>query len=142
MDDSEVSLKLFVTLSKAYRTIMEKAQRDMKSHGLSAHEFMILEALYHKGGIPIQEIGGKLLVTSGSMTYNVDKLEARGLLRRQISAADRRVIFTHLTAEGRALFDEIFPKHAAVIQRLTAGLTREEKQQMVPLLKKLGMGAR
>lgn len=141
VDDYMPSLKLFVTLSKAYKTTMDKAVKDMKRHGVSPSEFMILEVLYHKGPIPLQQIGDKLLVTSGSVTYNIDKLEARGLLTRNPSVDDRRIIFATLTEQGRELFDHIFPKHAAVIHDLTSHLELEEKERMIELLKKLGKGS-
>src|SRR4051794_15868088 len=133
-----ISLKLFVVLSKAYKTIMDRALKDMKQYGLSASEFMILEVMYTKRKIPIQQIGEKILVTSGSMTYNIDKLEQKGLLRRVPSAEDRRIVFVEVTPEGDALFGRIFPDHAGVIHRLLHGLTLEEKQDATELLKKLG----
>lgn len=142
--DSEpaVSLKLFVILSKAYKSVMEQAVRDMRSHGLSTSEFAVLEALYNKGRIPLQQIGEKILVTSGSVTYNIDKLEHKGLLRRVLSEADRRVIYAELTEAGQELFDRIFPEHAAVVHASMQALSREEKETAMELLKKLGKGTK
>lgn len=107
-EDQSTSLKLFVVLSKAYKTVMDRAVKDMKQYGLSPSEFMILEVLYTKGKIPLQQIGGKILVTSGSITYNIDKLENKGLLKRVPCEEDRRVIYAEITAEGIELFDRIF----------------------------------
>ncbi|WP_285891399.1 MarR family winged helix-turn-helix transcriptional regulator [Paenibacillus pasadenensis] len=139
--EQELSLKLFVVLSKAYRSIMDRAIRDVKRHGISPSEFTVLEVLYHKGRIPLQQIGEKILVTSGSVTYNIDKLETKGLLRRIPSPDDRRVTFAELTEEGQSMFDAIFPQHAEHIHRLTRGLDLEEKSLAAELLKKLGKGA-
>lgn len=142
IDEAEaLSLKCFVVLSKASKSVMEQALQDMKAHGLSASEFMTLEVLYTKGRIPLQQIGEKILVTSGSITYNVDKLEKKGLLRRLRCEEDRRVIFAELTEDGQALFDHIFPQHAATIHDLMRVLTSEEKQQLIEMLKKVGKGA-
>ncbi|ANE48404.1 MarR family transcriptional regulator [Paenibacillus swuensis] len=138
-EESEaVSLKLFVVLSKAYKTVMDQAIKDMKSHGFSASEFTILEVLFHKRRIPLQQIGEKILVTSGSITYNIDKLEKRGLLKRVPSADDRRVTYAEMTEAGQALFTSIFPKHAAFVDGMMSGLTGDEKQHAIGLLKKLG----
>ncbi|MFB9330193.1 MarR family winged helix-turn-helix transcriptional regulator [Paenibacillus aurantiacus] len=134
------SLKLFVVLSKAYKTLMDQAMKDMKQHQLSPSEFTILEVLYNKGRIPLQQIGSKILVTSGSVTYNIDKLENRGLLKRVPCPDDRRVTFAEITEAGTELFDRIFPPHADVIHSLTAGLSGEEKRLATDLLKKLGKG--
>ncbi|MEK8129517.1 MarR family transcriptional regulator [Paenibacillus filicis] len=140
-DEHAVSLKTFVVLSKAYRTIMDQAVKDMKQHDLAPPEFMILEVLYTKGKIPLQQIGEKILMTSGSITYNIDKLEKKELLKRVPCEEDRRIIFAEITAAGTELFDRIFPAHAAAIHGLTQGLSQQEKQETIRLLKKLGRGA-
>lgn len=140
-EEYAASLKLFTVLSKAYRALMDRAVKDMKQHGLSSSEFMILEVLYHKGSIPLQQIGEKVLITSGSMTYNIDKLETRGLLRRVPSSEDRRVILAELTVEGRELFDHIFPKHAAFVHSMMPALSLDEKLVLAEQLKSLGKAA-
>ncbi|AIQ55302.1 MULTISPECIES: MarR family winged helix-turn-helix transcriptional regulator [Paenibacillus] len=138
--DQAASLKLFVVLSKAYKSLMDHAVKDMKSHGLASAEFMVLEVLYHRTRIPLQQIGEKILVTSGSITYNIDKLEKRGLLKRVPCDEDRRVTYAEITEAGRELFDNIFPKHVASIHGLMGGLNEDEKGQTIDLLKKLGKG--
>lgn len=138
MNDRDQSLKLFVVLSKAYKVVMEHAVKDMKRNGLSATEFTVLELLYHKGRTPLQPIGDKILVTSGSITYTVDKLEQKGLLKRVECTEDRRVTYAEITTSGMELFDQIFPAHAELVESLMGGLTAEEKQIAITLLKKLG----
>ncbi|MCZ8523265.1 MULTISPECIES: MarR family winged helix-turn-helix transcriptional regulator [Paenibacillus] len=135
------SLKLLVVLSKAYKTIMDRAVKDMKQYDLSPSEFTILEVLYTKGRIPLQQIGEKILITSGTITYNIDKLEKKALLKRVPCKDDRRVVYAEMTAAGSELFDRIFPDHAETIHSLMHGLTLEEKESAVALLKKLGKGA-
>ncbi|CAH1210197.1 HTH-type transcriptional regulator MhqR [Paenibacillus auburnensis] len=139
-EEQASSLKLFVVLSKAYKSLMDHAVKDMKSHGLASAEFMVLEVLYHRTRIPLQQIGEKILVTSGSITYNIDKLEKRGLLKRVPCDEDRRVTYAEITEAGRELFDDIFPRHVASIHALMGGLNQEEKDQAIGLLKKLGKG--
>ncbi|MFC5531198.1 MarR family winged helix-turn-helix transcriptional regulator [Cohnella yongneupensis] len=141
-EDQALSLKLLVVLSKAYKSVMDKAARDVKNYDLSLSEFGILEVLYAKGQIPIQQIGGKVLVTSGTMTYNIDKLEQKGFVKRIPCPTDRRVINASLTDAGQSLLDRIFPLHAQGIERIMQGLTTEQKQQAIELLKWLGKGAK
>ena len=138
--DQASSLKLFVVLSKAYRSLMDQAVKDMKSYGLSSAEFMVLEVLYHRNRIPLQQIGEKILVTSGSITYNIDKLENKGFMKRVPSSEDRRVTYAEITEAGRVLFDTIFPLHVSSIHALMGGLNTEEKDQAIDFLKKLGKG--
>jgi MarR family 2-MHQ and catechol resistance regulon transcriptional repressor len=142
IDDAEQSsLKLFVVLSKAYKTLMERAIKDMKQYGLSPSEFMVLELLYTKGRIPLQQIGEKILITSGSITYNMDKLEKKEYLKRVPCKEDRRVIFAEITEAGNLFFSRIFPEHAGRIHSLSKGVSAEEKTIAIELLKKLGKGA-
>lgn len=141
MDNRELSLKLFVVLSKAYKVAMDRAVKDMKRNGLSAAEFSVLELLYHKGKTPLQPIGDKILVTSGSITYTVDKLERKGYLKRMEHPEDRRVTYAEITTAGKELFDRIFPSHAELVETIMDGITPEEKQVAIELLKKLGYHA-
>lgn len=140
--DTEQALKLFVVLSKAYKVIMSEAVKDMQRHGLSPTEFAVLELLYHKGPAPLQRIGQQILLTSGSITYTVDKLQSKGLLRRVPCRDDRRVTYAEMTPAGRALFDEIFPQHAQAIAAIMSGLDTAEKAAAIALLKKLGGAGR
>lgn len=139
--NAQLSLKLFVVLSKAYKGIMDQAMKDMKRHGLSVTEFAILELLYHKGKFPLQQIGDKVLITSGSITYNIDKLEKKGLLRRVPCPDDRRVTYAEMTDEGAKWMENVFPEHAAVIDTIMNALSAEEKRETIALLKKLGLGS-
>ncbi len=138
---SRPSLDLFVVLSRAYNWVNAHAIRDIRCHGLNPTEFGILEVLYHKGSSPLQQIGEKVLISSGNITYAVDKLEQKQLLVRRPSAHDRRVIFAELTPQGRELMAAIFPQHAEVICQAVSGLSPEEQVQAIQLLKKLGLAA-
>ncbi|WP_438446995.1 MarR family winged helix-turn-helix transcriptional regulator [Gorillibacterium sp. sgz5001074] len=140
-DDQAVALKLFVVLSKAYKSLTEQAEKDAKQYGLSPSEFMVLEVLYAKGRIPLQQIGDKILVTSGSITYNIDKLEKKGLLRRVPCSEDRRVTYAEITENGHELFSRIFPGHADKIHGMMKAIPRGKQLEMIDLLKQLGKGA-
>ena len=135
------ALDLFVVLSRAYNWVNAHAVRDIRCHGLNPTEFGILEALYHKGPLPLQQIGEKVLISSGNITYAVDKLEQKQLLVRRPSAHDRRVIFAELTPQGRELMATIFPQHAEAIRTAVSGLSPEEQTLAIQLLRKLGLAA-
>jgi MarR family 2-MHQ and catechol resistance regulon transcriptional repressor len=135
------SLELFVVLFRAYNWVNAHAVRDIRCHGLNPTEFGILEVLYHKGPLPLQQIGEKVLISSGNITYAVDKLEQKHLLVRKPSPHDRRVIFAELTPQGCDLLKTIFPQHAEAIRSAENGLSPEEQVQAIQLLKKLGRAA-
>ena len=135
------ALDLFIVLSRAYNWVNAHAVRDIRCHGLNPTEFGILEALYHKGPLPLQQVGEKVLISSGNITYAVDKLEQKQLLVRKPSAHDRRVIFAELTPQGQELLATLFPQHAEVIRTAVSSLSPEEQILAIQLLKKLGLAA-
>lgn len=137
----ERSLRLFRVLNRAFRSVSEHSTRDIKTYGLNPTEFAVLELLYHKGPIPLQQIGSRLLILSGGVTYTVDKLENAGYVRRRNCLEDRRVTYAEVTDEGKRLMEQIFPKHALALHQAMSGLSEDEKEQAVQLFKKLGMEA-
>ncbi|WP_404451191.1 MarR family transcriptional regulator [Virgibacillus necropolis] len=132
------SLKLFVVLSKTYRAMMNEAAIDMRSKGLNLTEFAVLELLYHRGEQPLKKIGEKILLTSGSITYVIDKLEKKNYIYRKHSPHDGRVTFAYISDKGITLLDSIFPDHWRKIEEILEGLNKDEKTQAINLLKKLG----
>jgi MarR family 2-MHQ and catechol resistance regulon transcriptional repressor len=104
-------------------------------------EFGILEALHHKGPMLLGEVQKKILVTSGGVTYLVDRLAAKGLVERQRCDRDRRAYYAALTPAGQELIREIFPKHAEAIRLAMAGLTEQEKDEAIRLVRTLGRHA-
>jgi MarR family 2-MHQ and catechol resistance regulon transcriptional repressor len=132
------ALRLYVVLSRASEALHAHTKADIESHGLTQTEFAILEALYHKGPMLLGEVQKKILVSSGGITFLIDKLVARGLVQRRLCESDRRARYAALTPEGEALIASIFPGHAEVIRRACAGLTDAEQRTLIDLLKKLG----
>ncbi|MCE5168640.1 MarR family transcriptional regulator [Paenibacillus profundus] len=139
--ETETSLHLFRVFSKAFKSVADHSAAGCKVEGFNPTDFAVLEMLHHKGPQPIQQIGAKLLLQSGNVTYVIDKLERNGLLRRHPCAKDRRVIFAELTDMGHEEMNAIFPKQAQTLRRAMSGLTLEEKEQAISLLKKLGIQA-
>ncbi len=138
MKEQNQSLKLFVVLSKAYRAINDYTNKYIQASGVNPTEFAVLELLYHKGDQPMQHIGDKILLASGSITYVVDKLEKKQLLKRIACPSDRRVTYAQITDKGKEFLEGIFPEHQERIEHLMDGLTDEEKATVIDLLKKIG----
>ena len=139
--DRETSLKLWVVLNRAYQAVQRHALADQERSSLSEGEFAVLEVLYHKGPLLLVEVQRRVLVSSGGITYLVDRLVRKGLVERRPCSTDRRAVYATLTAEGQRLIGEIFPPHADAIAHATAGLTETEQRQAIRLLKKLGFHA-
>lgn len=133
------ALKLFIVLSRSHKVIHESTNQFFQENGVNPTEFAVLELLYHKGRQPLQKIGNKILLASGSITYVVDKLERRGFIRRVASDEDRRVTYAEISEDGKAYMDELFPRHEDQLLSLLSALNSEEKETLTQLLKKLGL---
>ncbi|MFF2455490.1 MarR family winged helix-turn-helix transcriptional regulator [Peribacillus simplex] len=109
----------------------------MAKNKLGITEFSVLEVLYQKGKQTIQQIGNCILISSGSMTYVIDKLEQRGVLSRNACPDDRRMIHVRLTDDGNELMNEIMPKYRELVDDMFDSLNSDEAETFVNLLKKV-----
>jgi MarR family 2-MHQ and catechol resistance regulon transcriptional repressor len=137
-----LSAHLWLVMLKAHQAIRELDLKSIESSGLGFSDFATLEVLLHKGPLPVNLIGEKVQLTSGSITTAIDRLEKKGLVERQSSSSDRRIRLVHLTPSGQTLIETFFEKHLIALEKATSGLNTEEKTILVTLLKKLGKQAK
>lgn len=140
-EEIEPALKLWVVLSRAHASIYAHAVAHAADHGLSLAEFAILEALYHRGRMVLGEIQRRILVSSGGITFLVDRLAEKQLVVRQECPEDRRAKYVALTREGTRLIRELFPSHARTLALAMQGLTNQEQREAARLLRSLGLAA-
>jgi MarR family transcriptional regulator, 2-MHQ and catechol-resistance regulon repressor len=133
---------VWVVLARAFNAMEQCAAEDVARHDLTLAEFAVLEALFHKGSLLLGEVQRKILVSSGGVTYLVDRLEQRGLVRRTPCPDDRRARYAELTDDGVALMQRIFPEHAARITEAVATLNENDQRELIRMLKELGLGIR
>ena len=139
--DTEAALKLWVVLSRAHASISAHAAAHAADHGLSLTEFAILEVLYHRGRMVLGEIQRRILVSSGGITFLVDRLAEKGLVVRQECPEDRRAKYVPLTRDGTRMIREIFPSHARALTAAMRGLPLAEQREATRLLRALGLAA-
>jgi MarR family 2-MHQ and catechol resistance regulon transcriptional repressor len=132
---------VWLVLSKAARAVGRNAESSISGLGLGLSDFAVLEILLHKGPQPVNRIGRKVLLASGSMTTAVDRLESRGLVQRTVDPLDLRSRIVQLTGSGRKLIEKAFASHAGDMEQTMAVLKPREREDLVRLLKKLGMWA-
>lgn len=138
-EELELALSLFKTFARAFKSVSEHSIRDSKEHGFNPTEFSVLELLYTKGPQKLQQIGSRLLLVSGNVTYVIDKLEKNEYIYREQDPKDKRSVYAKLTEKGQAYLDEIYPIHSVRMARAFSGLSIEEQQQLIALLKKAGV---
>lgn len=133
--------RVWLVLWKASKAVEQNALRSIAALGLGLSDFALLEVLLHKGPLPVNAIGRRVLLTSGSMTTAVDRLEARNLVRKSIDPEDLRSRIVQLTATGRRLITAAFKKHERDLEQTMAVLNTQERATLVRLLKKMGIPA-
>jgi len=133
--------RVWLILWKAARAVEQNAIDSVSGLGLGFTDFAVLEVLLHKGAQPVNVIGQRVLLTSGSITTAIDRLEARKLVQRTAHPEDRRARLVELTAKGRRLIECAFTRHALDMEETVVVLTDAERLELIRLLKKLGMFA-
>ena len=137
----ETATRVWLVMWKAAHAIEQNATRSLSALGLGRSDFAVLEVLLHKGPQPVNIIGKKVLLTSGSITAAVDRLESRKLIRRTSNPKDRRSRIVQLTETGQHLIERAFQKHALDLEETMAVLRSGERAELVRLLKKVGLWA-
>lgn len=137
--DSGAHIRL--VLWKAYKAVEAVDRRIMAGSGLGLSDFAVLEVLRRKGPQPVNAIGRDVLLTSGSITSAVGRLERRRLVTRRRDTDDARIYWIDLTAAGRRLIEEASARHAARLEAVAQALDPGERADLVRLLQKLGRQA-
>ena len=132
---------VWLVLMKAFQALMPHAAESIERTELGDSDFRVLEALLHKGPLPVNTVGPKVWLTPGSISVAVDRLVKKGLVSRKDHPGDRRVRQVELTAKGRALIMRGFREHAAAMEKVISVLSKNERLTLLRLLKKLGKHA-
>src|SRR3954469_23163636 len=92
---------LWLVMMKAHEALRRHAECHIHALGIGFSDFAALEVLLHKGPTPVNEIGRRVRLTSGSITTAIDRLEKKGMVERRDDPGDRRARVVHLTAAGK-----------------------------------------
>ncbi|TNF09132.1 MAG: MarR family transcriptional regulator [Bacillota bacterium] len=135
-------LKLTTILFRTFQHVQDIIKNDIASYGLNIAEFGALEVLYHKGSLPIHQIGEKVLMANSSMTYVIDNLTKKEFIRKIKHPTDKRNTMISLTDQGKKYFKTIFEHHQETLKTVYDILSIEETSQLSSLLKKVGYHAK
>lgn len=137
--DAEVMAEVARVLQVA-RLIGERLAAKAAEHGLQVGEGDVLFTLFRAGPpnrLSPTALADSTLVATGTMTNRLDKLEARGLVRRIPNPADRRSLAVELTGKGRKLVDGLVGEHVENERDMLAVLSRREREQLTRTMRKL-----
>lgn len=128
-------LKVLRPLVEAYLAFWRMDSRHIRSLKLTPSQFDVIATLGDTDGMTCAELSAATLVTKGTLTGVLDRLEAKGLIRRESVVDDRRSIKINLTDKGDQLYRKTFAAHVAFIRPFfERALTRRDAEQLRGLL--------
>jgi MarR family 2-MHQ and catechol resistance regulon transcriptional repressor len=132
---------VWLVMMKAMRALTRYAAGGIEDTGLGLSDFGVLEALLHKGPLPVNTIGPIVDLTPGSISIAVDRLVEKGLVSRVESGKDRRVRIVALTQRGKDLIASAFRQHSGQMKKVFSDLSPTELRSLEVALKKVGKRA-
>ena len=124
------------------RVAAEERRFIHENYGIGRSDFFVLDHLWSHGPLPVSVIGRKVLLTSGSITSAIDRMENRGFVLRNRNPDDRRISMIELTPLGRELIETNTVRHAELLEDLVSQLSGAEKSQLANILRNLADGAK
>ena len=130
-------LPLLRELARSYQVLERFSASNVRSFGLTPPQFDLIVTLGNQPPMTCKELGEKTLITKGTLTGVLDRLEEKGLINRYINSEDARSQKVSLTEAGNNLFKQIFPVHVEYLSKAFNQLTTKEIDQLSHALKKL-----
>jgi MarR family transcriptional regulator, 2-MHQ and catechol-resistance regulon repressor len=132
---------VWLIMLKTLSAIARQLDVDLQRSGVSNTDFRVMEALLHKGPLPVNVIGPKVNLTPGAISVAVDRLEVRGLVARAEGKRDRRVRVVALTKEGERVISPVYHRHAVLLEHIFEPLSENQRLSLENMLKLLGRHA-
>lgn len=137
MEEQDPRIKAFTVFIKSSQSVQKLIKQDFLKKEINLNEYAVMELLYHKGDQPIQAIGRRILLGSGSITYIIDKLEDKGFLYRRPCPKDRRKMFACITESGKGYMDTRVVEQEGLINSIFDEWNDDEVEDAINLLKRI-----
>lgn len=124
-------------LVRTYQAFYNYDENLIRQYNLTHPQFDVIATLGNTSGLSMGEIGEKTLITKGTLTGVIDRLEKKNLVLREVPSDNRRTVIVKLTPEGEATFERIFPHHIAQLKQRFEQLDPSELELLRVLLSRL-----
>jgi MarR family transcriptional regulator, 2-MHQ and catechol-resistance regulon repressor len=104
-------------LAECYQAFELKSGRHVRTLGVTPAQFDVIATLGRTEGMNFTELAAKTLITKGTLSGVIDRMQAKRLVVREPIEGDGRRVLVRLTHEGERLFDRIFPLHIAYLEQ-------------------------
>ncbi len=123
---NEAFLPAMRELVRAYQAFADYSAKHLRNLGLTPSQFDVIATLGNTDGMNMTDIAAKTLVTKGTLTGIIDRLEKKGLVAREVPPDNRRSFTIVLTPEGKKTFAAVFPAHIIHLKERFDQLSPEE----------------
>jgi len=130
-------LPVLYELVRTYQAFETYSIQHIRTLGLTSSQFDIIATLGNTNGMSFKDLGEKTLITKGTLTGVVDRLEAKALVRRVSSTSDGRSQMVQLTKAGEKLFARVFPAHLSHLEQVFSDFSQKDLDSTVAALQKL-----
>lgn len=124
-------------LVRAYQAFADYSAKHIREIGLTPSQFDVIATLGNRAEMNMGEIAAQTLVTKGTLTGIIDRLEQKGLVRREVPPDNRRSFTIVLTPAGEQTFQAAFPAHIAYLKERFDQLSSQELEQTQIALRRL-----
>lgn len=124
-------------MKRVLQSLLLQADRALGPHELTHAQWLPLYRIARGECLTVAALARDQSLDPGAMTRALDRLEAKGLIRRVRSVADRRVVQIELTPAGRDAAAVVPPALAEVLNGHLAGFTRAEWQALIGMLRRM-----
>jgi len=124
-------------LVRTYQSFVDYSAPHIKQMNLTHSQFDVIATLGNQTPMTCKEIGEKTLITKGTLTGVLERLEDKGLIKKYLNTEDGRSYKTGLTKEGQKVFDKSFNEHLVYLEKAFGKLSKKELETTATLLKSL-----
>ncbi|MBW4581046.1 MAG: MarR family transcriptional regulator [Tildeniella nuda ZEHNDER 1965/U140] len=117
-------------LARTFQAFTAYDDEHIRQLGLTAPQFDVISTLGNTDGMTMGQLAEKTLVTKGTLTGIIDRLERKGLVRREVPPENRRCFMIVLTDEGDRVFEAVFPAHIAHLKERFGKLNEQELEDI------------
>ncbi|MCG3110002.1 Transcriptional regulator SlyA [Metallosphaera sp. J1] len=129
----KLDVEVLVRISRVYRAVKREFNRRLESHGLNYIDFLILMTVKESPKSMVY-LAKEVLMTQAGITAAIDRLEEKGLVKRERDREDRRIINVQITDLGVKATEEAMQIYEEMASELMKDLSVEEKERLIALL--------
>jgi DNA-binding MarR family transcriptional regulator len=117
--------------------ILDAIDKELVPFEVTAAQYIIMGHLVHSLADSASQLCKGISYDPGAMTRMIDRLEAKGFIRRTRCPDDRRAVNLEMTAEGKTVFPKMRARVVGVLNRLLRDFTKDEARQLEGFLKRM-----